>query len=254
MFISKWSRLLWLFLLLSSLALGFWLWATKQTSTYRGTTGGPILYYVNTKKKAIALTFDDGPNPLYTEQILRLLRIYQAKATFFVLGKELIKHPRIGQKILQQGSEIGNHGYRHLNLRAVNTQTAIQDMQKGSATIEKITGQLAKFFRPPFGNYTPKVLAAAIGSGETLTLWTMNKDTRDWANPGVSTIASIALHQTKPGDILLFHDGGGNRLQTIEALALILPRLKAEGYQMVTLSHLERLGQHVHPHPLPVRT
>lgn len=184
-------------------------------------------------KKIIALTFDDGPSPTYTPQILSLLTRYHAHATFFVLGTEVRQWPNMVRDIVRQGSTIANHGYNHVNYYRVGVGGVVRDMNKTAALLKKERIPLAPFYRPPFGNSNKALVNAMSRHHLTLTLWSI--DTRDWASPGTSFITKKVLANATSGAIVLMHDSGGHRTQTVQALAAILPVLEAEGYHFVTL-------------------
>lgn len=183
--------------------------------------------------RIIALTFDDGPSPRYTPEILQLLTRYHAHATFFVLGTEVAQFPQIVKDIVKQGSAVGNHGYRHVNYFHVGVVGVERDLAKAQTLLKKDNIPVTRFYRPPFGNSNKRLVQALSRQGYTVTLWSI--DTRDWSEPGVPYITKKVLADASPGAIVLMHDGGGNRTQTVRALEAILPVLEASGYQFVTL-------------------
>ena len=183
--------------------------------------------------RIIALTFDDGPSPTYTPQVLALLQRYHAHATFFVLGSEVSQFPKIVRDIIKQGSVIANHGYMHVNYFRVGVSGVAKDAARTLAILKKDHIPVAPFYRPPFGNSGKALVQYMSQHGYTLTLWSI--DTRDWASPGTPYIIRKVLKDAEPGAIVLMHDSGGNRTQTVQALAAILPALEAEGYHFVTL-------------------
>jgi peptidoglycan/xylan/chitin deacetylase (PgdA/CDA1 family) len=183
--------------------------------------------------RIIALTFDDGPSPTYTPQVLALLARYHAHATFFLLGSEVAAFPKIARDIVNQGSVVANHGYLHVNYFRVGVGGVTKDAERTEALLKKDHIPMAPFYRPPFGNSNKALVKGMSKRGYTLTLWSI--DTRDWTSPGTSYITRKVLKDAEPGAIVLMHDSGGNRTQTIQALAAILPTLEAEGYRFVTL-------------------
>jgi peptidoglycan/xylan/chitin deacetylase (PgdA/CDA1 family) len=199
----------------------------------------------------IALTFDDGPSPQYTPKILQLLTRYHAHATFFVLGTEVTHFPNLARDIIKQGSVIANHGYDHVNFVHLGVVGTARDAEKLTALLNKEHIAQVPFYRPPYGLSNRKLVAYMSKRGYTVTLWSI--DTRDWAMPGASFITRRVLNEAAPGAIVLMHDSGGNRTQTIEALAAILPVLEAEGYQLVTLpQYVKDMGLKAPPQlPLP---
>lgn len=202
----------------------------------------------------IALTFDDGPSPEYTPEILRLLTRYHAHATFFVLGSEAAQFPHIVRNIVKQGSVVANHGYRHVNYFSVGVAGVERDAARTEELLKKEKIPTVPFYRPPFGNSNKRLVTAMSREGYTLTLWDI--DTRDWSMPGTSFITRKVLSHAKSGAIVLMHDGGGNRTQTVRALAAILPVLESEGYRFVTLpQYVKDMGLKSPPKlPLPKPT
>ncbi|NMP23914.1 polysaccharide deacetylase family protein [Sulfobacillus harzensis] len=192
-------------------------------------------------EKVIALTFDDGPSPKYTPEILSLLTRYHAHATFFVLGSEVAQYPKIVTDIVRQGSAVANHGYTHVNFFRVGVGGVVSDMEKTAALLKKDHIPLTPFYRPPYGNSNRSLVDALGKKGIYTTLWSI--DTRDWSSPGTSFITKKVLANAFSGAIVLMHDSGGNRTQTVQAVAAILPVLEAEGYKFVTLpQYVKDLG------------
>ncbi len=194
------------------------------------------LTHVVTNKKMVAVTFDDGPSPQYTPMILKVLSQYHAHGTFFVLGHEAQRFPQLVSEITRQGSVIANHGWNHLNLHRMGALSLWNDAAKTTHYIESLGGHVAPFYRPPYGMISAALLKTFSEHGYTVVLWSI--DTRDWARPGVGSIVNKVATQVKPGSIILLHDGGGNRSQTLTALNAILEQLTQMGYKMVTLSAL----------------
>lgn len=199
-----------------------------------------MLWDIQTEEKVIALTFDDGPDPRYTSQILEVLAKYDAKATFFVLGKNAEKYPEIIKRQYNEGHELANHTYSH---QFKSSEIKLQDeLKKTNDIIYDITGFAPTLFRPVGGMYTDNIINTAYKSGYKVVIWSWHLDTLDWKNPGVSKISKKVLDGASPGDVVLFHDGGGNRAQTVKALEQILPELQKRGYKFVTISELMEDG------------
>lgn len=197
------------------------------------------LVRVPTTKKVVALTFDDGPSPIYTPKILHLLTQYHGHATFFVLGAEAKRFPQITRSVETQGSVLAIHGWRHLNLYRAGTKTLWHEAQRTYEFLKSLNLAPAKLYRPPYGNVSKPMVRLFEQHGYQVVLWSL--DTRDWTRPGTSFIVSQVLNQVKPGSIILMHDGGGNRQQTVDALSTILKDLSQKGYQFVTIPALYRL-------------
>ncbi len=197
---------------------------------------GEVVWDINTSNKIVALTFDDGPHPKYTAEVLNLLEKYEAKATFFIIGKNAEKYPELVLRSYTNGHELANHTYTHsLKLSVSELQ---EELQQTNDTIYSITGFHPTLFRPVGGNYTDKMINVAVKDGYKVVMWSWHQDTEDWKQPGVKKIVKKVLKGTKPGDVILFHDGGGDRAQTIDALEEILPALQKQGYTFVTISEL----------------
>lgn len=184
----------------------------------------------------IALTFDDGPNPIYTPQILDILKSRGVVATFFILGAQADKYPQLLEAITSSKSTLANHSYSHRNLERISITESLEEINRTEAVIEKTTKNKNKWFRPPGGNFNGLLVDKTTSLGYHFVLW--NIDPRDWTKPPVTTIAQTVISQAAPGAIILLHDGGGNRAQTVAALPTIIDSLKAQGYTFVTLNQL----------------
>ncbi len=192
-------------------------------------------------KKVLALTFDDGPHPIYTKEILDILKEHNAKATFFILGKHGELYPELLFRQKQEGHEIGIHSFNHINLRGEKEEIIKDEFDSTKQVIYKTTGEKVEVFRPPYGTYDQKVYDIAIENQCKIVLWTYYQDTKDWSNPGVDKIVETVLSQARNGDIILFHDHNeAKENQTIEALKKILPELVSRGFKFVTVSELLR--------------
>ncbi|TQR14232.1 polysaccharide deacetylase family protein [Psychrobacillus soli] len=197
---------------------------------------GYVLWDIKTEEKVIALTFDDGPHSTYTTQILDLLAQYDAKATFFVIGERAEKMPDIILKMGQAGHEIANHTYSHPY--NITSEKLKDELEKTNEIIHDITGSYPLFYRPVGGSYDDSIINTAVENGYRVVMWSWHQDTKDWTSPGVDKIVSTVLSGAKPGNIVLFHDAGGDRSQTVKALEEILPELEKQGYEFVTISEL----------------
>ena len=204
-----------------------------------GRASRPALSRVPTTSRVVALTFDDGPQAPYTEQILALLKRYHDLATFFVVGREVRRFPALLRQEVRDGMEIGLHGMTHLNLSLVGAAQIVSDAQREQrylATVVPSVGCAVTLYRTPYGLRAPRLDRELAAAHLSLVLWDV--DTRDWARPGVGHIVAQVERLVKPGSIVLFHDGGGNRSETVAALAILLPWLKHHGYQAVTVTAL----------------
>lgn len=195
-------------------------------------------------EKILALSFDDGPHPKYTVEILDILKQYDIKATFFVLGMHAEKYPDIIKRQMKEGHEIGNHSYSHVNMKKVPSKVIKEEFIKTQEAIYSITGIKPKVFRPPYGNYNDDVIKIVSSDKSAIVLWTFYQDSKDWSNPGVDSIVETTLSKAQNGDIILFHDYVYKKeSHTVEALKIILPKLIDEGYKFVTMSELINFSQ-----------
>lgn len=189
----------------------------------------------NTQKK-IALTFDDGPHPRYTPEILEILDTYGIKATFFVVGENAEHYPDTLEEVIRRGHEVGNHTYTHPHLIRENYTGLVEEIWRCESAIYRFGECRTKYFRPPEGLVDTDVRVAASKLGYSVILW--NIDTRDWAHTPPAKIAANVLSHVHSGDIILMHDYIGHNSPTPEALRLILPELLAQGYTFVRISEL----------------
>jgi polysaccharide deacetylase family sporulation protein PdaB len=199
---------------------------------------GLVIWEINTREKMVALTFDDGPNPVYTNQILDLLRKYNAKATFFVIGERAQQYPEILKREVKEGHEVANHTYSHIYDFDNSPAKFIKELEHSSKVIKNITGYKPTLYRPVAGYYNDLILNTAVKNGYRVVLWSWTQDTRDWSCPGVNKITNNVVSDIKPGDITIFHDSGGDRSQTVCALENILKHLNKEGFKCVTVSEM----------------
>jgi len=201
-----------------------------------GCTGGHPGLVTNGPRgrKVVALTFDDGPS-IYTPGFLRVLRRKHVNGTFFELGSQIPGNEGLMRRILEQGSEIGNHTMSHA------AYPGYSDLARTSARIERATHFRPCLFRPPYGAVNSSVVSAAGRAGMRTINWDV--DPTDWATPGTGAIYSRIVSAARPGSIILMHDGGGYRGQTLAALPGIIDTLRGRGYRFKTVSGLlgERL-------------
>jgi peptidoglycan/xylan/chitin deacetylase (PgdA/CDA1 family) len=190
------------------------------------------MFYVHDGPKAIALTIDDGPSPVYTPQILRLLEKYRVTATFSMIGIEVDAHPGVAREVARHGHHIANHTWTHPDLVLLPRAAVADEMNRATDAIHKVTGRVPALFRAPYGAWSPAVLRQCARTGMTPLDWSV--DPRDWSRPGVASIVSNIMDNTRTGSIILEHDGGGDRSETVAALKVVLPRLLAAGYHFRT--------------------
>ena len=205
---------------------------------------GNAIWDIPTTKPLIALTFDDGPHPIYTEKIMNLLNEYEAKATFFVTGSQVEKLPEVVQQLTESGHEIGNHTYHHFSEQKMTKQVLRSEIKQTEKKIFEVTGVYPRLFRPVGGYYDDVIIDTAAELNYQVIMWSWHQDSFDWANPGVGKIIQNVLPRSQAGDIILFHDAGGKESQTIQALEVIIPALIEQGYELVTVSDLINMTNH----------
>ncbi len=184
------------------------------------------------EKKKVALTFDDGPNREFTPRILKTLRKYNIKATFFVLGWRVYNFEDLILQMKQNGHEIGNHSYDHPYLNTLSAQDIKKQLIMTNTAIKKVAGIDVKLYRPPYGSYNNTVLKIGEELGLELALWTINPE--DWSSPGKDIILIRILGAVEDGSIVLLHD----KKQTSELLPALIKTLREQGYEFVTVSEI----------------
>src|SRR5574337_97262 len=170
-----------------------------------------ILYRGNNDRPEIALTFDDGPDPYYTPQMLAILQQYGAKATFFCLGRNVAAYPHLVKQIYEAGHAIGNHTWSHPDLAFLPAADILSELTCTSDAIQEIIGMRPTFFRPPYGTLSRQVINQAAHLGIKIVIW--SHDTADWTHPGVDYIIRHSVDQVGGGAIILMHDGEVNPIQ-----------------------------------------
>jgi len=204
------------------------------------------IYHVPSSEKVVALTFDDGPSPKWTPEILDVLKAEQVKATFFMLGEHVEQYPEVARRVAAEGHEIGNHTYDHHTLIYYKTPELEKELRDAEAAIYKATGVTTKYFRPPKAWLTESEKKDIKRMGYEIILWSLNS--KDWVTFDDRFIVKFILHYVQPGDILLFHDSGGvfkpeggNRKETVKAVSRLIGKLRERGYRFVTISELLKL-------------
>ncbi|MCE7884605.1 MAG: polysaccharide deacetylase family protein [Actinobacteria bacterium ATB1] len=181
---------------------------------------------------AVALTFDDGPHPEFTIPILDILDRYGVKATFFVLGENVEQHPEILAEILRRGHSIAPHSIHHDELTKMDDARLHAELLGASEIVKRVTNQQPTCHRPPYGSHDARTDAAASGLGLSTIMWQV--DTNDWRKPGAGRIATTA-GGAAGGQIVLMHDGGGDRSQTVAALPGIIESIRSRGLRIVPI-------------------
>jgi peptidoglycan/xylan/chitin deacetylase (PgdA/CDA1 family) len=200
-----------------------------------GAASHRMLWRGNPRRREIALTFDDGPSPIATPLVLSVLRRYNARATFFVIGEHARAYPYLLREMSAGGNEVGDHTYHHPNMTTVGDAVARSEIATAADTIDRTAGLHARWFRPPGGDYTAQVAADARRFGLGLAMWTTNSG--DWTLPPPRIVVERVLARAEPGAIVLMHNG---TLNTVRALPAIIVELRRRGYALVTVSELAR--------------
>lgn len=194
----------------------------------------------NDDEKIIALTFDDGPDKDFTPQVLDILKKNDIKATFFVVGENVGWNPEILKRQYEEGHEIGNHTFTHINVSKRRYEDIYKEINDTQEAVKKVIGEEPKLFRPPYRAISKDMCNIIKKKDMNIILWS-NLDPRDWSNPGVNYIVDTITSKVQNGTIILLHDYNNLRSkksQTIQALEIVIPKLKEMGYKFVTVSEL----------------
>jgi len=199
--------------------------SARNARTHHPDTGQPM----------VALTFDDGPSP-FSSEVLAILQEFQARATFFLIGQEVVKYPSVARAEADVGNILGNHSYTHPYLRTLDLGEVRTQLEQTQRVLESATGAIPRWFRPPHGSIDGRVFGVAASLGLITAAWSV--DPKDYERPGAEHITRHVLDHAQPGSIVLLHDGGGDRRQTMEALPEMLGALRSRGYHFATLDEL----------------
>ena len=203
--------------------------------------------------RAVALTFDDGPDPLWTPRVLEVLKREQVKATFFMVGENIERYPDIAREVARQGHTVGVHGHAHRLLPMLTAAELSDDFDRAAQAFEAVLGRKPQHFRPPWGAYNRIVLDEARSRGYLTVLWTRSSE--DWRNQGVERIVDLASSDLRLGEIILMHDAGNyprpsdeelakggssgqSREQTVQALKPLIDAAEGQGFQFKTLDEM----------------
>lgn len=188
------------------------------------------------RKPRVALTFDDGPHGVFTPQVLDLLKKYNVRATFFVVGENVGQYPDILERTLREGHEIGNHTYAHEYLKGKPRDKQAREIDLCDYEIYDHSEYCAHLLRPPGGLYDDNVMKICAERGYTMIIWSV--DTRDWTGASAREIEQSVFAGLEDGAIILMHDFNRPDSHTVEALASIIPKIQDLGYEFVTVSQL----------------
>jgi cellulose synthase/poly-beta-1,6-N-acetylglucosamine synthase-like glycosyltransferase/peptidoglycan/xylan/chitin deacetylase (PgdA/CDA1 family) len=221
--------------------------------------GGPVIDSAATPARSarprphtIALTFDDGPDPVWTPAVLDVLRRHHVHATFFVVGTQVAAHPELARRILAEGNEIGIHTFTHADLGALPGWQRSLELREAQLALAGATGHTSALLRPPYSSVNSALddrewdAVRAAGHDGYLTVLT-TLDSRDWQRPGVGRIVAGATPRGTAGQVLLMHDAGGDRSQTVAALDRLLPELAHRGFHVTTVSRAVRVRRPMRP-------
>ena len=204
------------------------------------------VYRVRIAKKIVALTFDDGPSPIWTPQILDVLKKANVKATFFMTGMHVKEYPDVARRVAKEGHEIGNHSFNHNVLLYYTKEELKEEILTAEAIIRNATGQKTTLFRPPKAWLTKREKKKIKELGYKVVLWTLNS--KDWVTFDDKYIIRYIVKNVRPGDIILFHDSGGvfsieggDRHETVLAVRRVIEKLREQGYQFVTVGELLKM-------------
>jgi peptidoglycan-N-acetylglucosamine deacetylase len=201
---------------------------------------GPIDWAMNTAThgsrdcRRIALTFDDGPDPVRTPALLDALAELRAPATFFLLGQRVDAHPELAARIAREGHELGNHTYSHPYLPLSRSHAVARQLVSADAAIERATGTVPTLARPPYGGRSRRNVRVFDRHAKRLVLWDVNSF--DWKGKPAEAIAMRVLARVRPGSIILLHEARDGGEVTVEAVRMLVPALRARGYEMSTVS------------------
>lgn len=200
-----------------------------------------MLHQVPTTARVVAFTFDDGPHPVYTPQLLDIFQQAGGKATFFMIGQQIDAHPATAAAVHTGGHELGNHTLTHPMLTQLPPDAVRAELVQTDERIRAITNAPVRTFRPPFLDVNDEILALAA----ELAYWSIgavNLGARDWEQPGIDHIVEKTRECIRSGSILVFHDGFGDRSQSVAAVRVLVAELAAQDYRFVTVSELLALA------------
>lgn len=206
-----------------------------RENKWRGDRQLLTLWRGDRSRREVALTFDDGPHPPFTQRLLDLLKQLDVTATFFLVGKKVDQAPGVVARMRREGHEVANHTYHHINLDKVSQAQVEEEIKLGNQAVKRACGITPTLFRPPGGHHGPQILEAAKKLGMTVILWT--DDPADFAMPGVAVIQSRIMEDVSNGSDILLHDGVE---QTLEMLPDFIAVMRQQGYQFVKVSEMTR--------------
>jgi peptidoglycan/xylan/chitin deacetylase (PgdA/CDA1 family) len=202
-----------------------WIWSVAAILT-----AYTVRTHMPRRQPAIYLSFDDGPHPEHTPRVLDVLKQNGVKASFFLIGNMVQRHPDVVQRIVAEGHSIGNHSMTHPRMPELSARDQLADIAAADETIRPFNGRPRQFFRPPNGRATVTTILSSLLCRRPLVLW--NVDSKDYTLDGEQVVARLQQMSLRGGDILLFHDDGGTAAR---ALAELLPHWRRAGYSFAAL-------------------
>lgn len=243
----SWFKYVWIAAVVAVLIIVFTklFWPNRYIASW---VFGEGVYKVQTSEKVVALTFDDGPDPRYTEQIGEILSEADAKGTFFVMGRHVEQHPEIIQTLMTQGHEIGNHTWNHPSLRMMSPQAIREELESTDQILRELGYAEPITFRSPYGHSLFVLPYVLKQRQQANILWTVQMN--DWKPERPNIMMELLAPKFEPGAIILLHDGdgeskGADRRNTVTVVRQILEKYQAEGYRFVTISELLANGRPV---------
>lgn len=200
---------------------------------------GIVLRSARDAGKMVALTFDDGPDGVYTPQVLDILRDKGIPGAFFVVGNRVHEFPEVAQRIVDEGHVIGNHTYSHALLTKASGKKLVQELEATEKALGSLGLSSSRYFRPPYGAASPSLVEESANLGYRFALWSV--DSLDWRGLSKAEVENNVLTQVQPGSVILLHSGGGpgeNLSGSVSALPSLIDTLLADGYRFVTLDEM----------------
>jgi peptidoglycan/xylan/chitin deacetylase (PgdA/CDA1 family) len=212
-------------------------WRVAKDPHYMVT--GELFYHAEISERAVALTFDDGPSPQNTEDLLLLLKEQKIPATFFMIGSNLEKYPDIAKDVFTAGHQIGNHTYSHQRTLFSSVEFFRGEIKQTDILIRNLGYNDEIVFRPPFGKKLINLPLALREMKKLAVTWDVESE--DTESQDGDALATRVLNQVKPGSVILFHDGFARKEGTLKAVRIVIEALKAQGYQFMTVNELRSL-------------
>ena len=218
---------------------GFWRYRLRSESA-SSTAQSAFVEVHSVGKKYVALTFDGGPWPKWTSAILKILKARDIHATFFMSGYALKPRPKLGRSVVAGGHEVGNHTFSHPNLTRVSSARVASEISKVQRLCRRLLGVTPTYFRPPYGATNKRVASVVRKLHMREVLW--DADSADWLLKSPGAVVSRVMRRVRPHAVILMHDGGGDRSMTIRSLPALVTKLRAKGYDFVTMTERRQLG------------